>query len=193
MAKPLKSRRRIVVEWLLTIGVAIVGVLAFEAEVAKPYRIPSASMEPTLHCARPADGCRAGFNDRVLVDRLTYRFRAPRRGEVVVFEAPAQADRRCSNAGAYIKRLIGLPGEVVSERRGQVLVDGRPLREPYLDPRSRDTFTRTWPRVPPGNYFFMGDNRRDSCDSRVWGTVPRSAIVGRVVATYWPPARLRFW
>ena len=181
-----------VVDWVATIAVAVLFVLAFEAEVAKPYRIPSASMEPTLHCARPARGCAAHFSDRVLAVRLVYRFRDPKRGEIAVFDTPPAAARTCNEGhdGSFVKRVIGLPGEVVSERRGRVFVDGRPLAEPYLDPAERDTMTATWPRVPPHEYFVLGDNRRDSCDSRSWGPVPRGNFIGPVAVTYWPPTRI---
>src|SRR5436853_6868263 len=80
-----------VIDWFVTIAAAIVLVLTFEAEVAKPYRIPSSSMEPTLHCARPQPYCRARFSDRVLVNRLAYRFGEPERGQIVVFKTPRRA------------------------------------------------------------------------------------------------------
>ena len=185
---------RTIVDWFATIALAIVLVLAFEAEVAKPYRIPSSSMETTLHCARPASGCAARFSDRVLAFRLVYRFRDPRRGDIAVFDAPPRAIRTCNegHGGAFVKRIVGLPGEVVSERYGYVYVDGRRLREPYIDPSERDAETATWPRVPPHEYFMLGDNRRDSCDSRTWGPVSRSALIGPVMLTYWPPNRIGF-
>ncbi len=183
---------RSVLDWLGTIALAAIFVLAFEAEVAKPYRIPSSSMEPTLHCARPGDWCLGRFNDRVIANRLAYRFGRPERGQVVVFDAPAAASRCAAGDGgaAFVKRLIGLPGEQVSERNGVVYVDGRPLSEPYVAPRFRDRQTRTWPRIPEGRYFFLGDNRAHSCDSRTWGTVPRGSLIGHVVVTYWPPTRI---
>jgi signal peptidase I len=183
---------RTIVDWAATIAVALTVVLVLEAEVAKPYRIPSASMEPTLHCARPADGCRAQFSDRVIANRLAYRFGGPKRGQVVVFHVPARAEQACGTEGGstFVKRLIGLPGEVVSERAGRVYVDGRRLDEPYVPPGRRDDATRTWPRVPPSSYFMMGDNRNDSCDSRAWGPVPRGNLIGPVLAVYWPPDRL---
>jgi signal peptidase I len=167
-------------------------VLAFEAEVAKPYRIPSASMEPSLHCARPGAGCLAGFSDRVVAARIVYRFRAPHRGEIAVFDSPSEAATRCIGGGTFVKRVIGLPGEVVSERDGHVFIDGRPLAEPYVVPAERDSTTATWRRLGPNSYFVMGDNRRDSCDSRAWGPVPRGKFIGPVVLTYWPLTRLSF-
>lgn len=181
---------RTVVDWVVTIAAAAVFVLAFEAEVAKPYRVPSASMEPTLHCAKPVDGCEAGMNDRVIADRITYRFRAPHRGEIVVFHAPAAAKDDCGTGGTYIKRVVGLPGETIAERDGRVYVDGRPLAEPYVDALLRDHRTDSWPRVPRDAYFLLGDDRGLSCDSRRWGPVPRSRIIGRVLVRYWPPQRV---
>lgn len=177
---------RRLVDWIVTLAVAVGFVLVFEAEVAKPYRIPSGSMEPTLHCAKPGPDCEARFNDRVIANRLAYRFSAPKRGQIVVFQAPKDA---CGVGGTFVKRLIGLPGDVVSERHGDVYVNGKALNEPYVDPKLRDDQTNTWPRVPPGHYFFMGDDRANSCDSRVWGTVPRSSLVGPVLLVYWPPTR----
>jgi len=188
----LPRRWRILLDWSLTIAVAVVAVLAFEAEVAKPFRIPSASMEPTLHCARPASGCLARFSDRVIALRLVYRFRDPRRGDIAVFKTPSAAARQCGegHGGAFVKRIIGLPGDVVSERDGTLFVDGRRLAEPYVKPGFRDSDSGRWPRIAPGHYFVMGDNRRNSCDSRAWGTVPRGNLIGPVTLTYWPPTRL---
>jgi signal peptidase I len=183
-------RVRTVVEWVLTLAVAVAFILAFEAEIAQPFRVPTSSMEPTLACAKPGTGCTASFNDRVLVARIVYRFRGPERGEIAVFHAPPAAKRLCSEGGTYLKRVIGLPGDVVSERDGVVYVDGRRSKEAYVDPSRRDSLTQTWPRLGAGQYFVMGDNRIDSCDSRTWGPVPRSAFIGPVVATYWPPTRL---
>jgi signal peptidase I len=181
---------RIAIEWLATIAGVILFVLVFEAEIAKPYRIPTSSMEPTLHCARPSRGCQAHFSDRVLAAPIVYRLRSPRRGEIVVFQTPARASAECAGGGTFVKRIVGLPGEVVSERDGVVFIDGRRLDEPYLDASERDLQTQTWPRVPEADYFVMGDNRADSCDSRTWGPVPRGNLKGPIVATYWPLTRL---
>jgi signal peptidase I len=177
---------RIAIDWAVTIVGAIVVVLALKAWVVTPYRIPSASMERTLHCARPGVGCQARFSDRGLACRLCYWFSSPSRGDIVVFEAPPRA---CGVGGTFVKRLIGLPGETVSERDGYVYVNARPLRESYVEPSRRDHRTGRW-RVPKGRYFFMGDNRADSCDSRDWGAVPRMNFIGKLVLRYWPPDRI---
>jgi signal peptidase I len=91
--------------------------------------------------------------------------------------------------GTFVKRLIGLPGERVTETDGRIFVDGRALREPYIRPEFRGHENGAWPRIAAGHYFFLGDNRIDSCDSRTWGTVSRGALIGPVVLTYWPPGR----
>jgi signal peptidase I len=183
---------RTILDWAVTIAVAVALVLAFEAEVAKPFRIPTSSMEQTLHCAKPGEWCLGSADDRVIANRLAYRFGSPEPGQIVVFRAPAAAAAKCGpgEGGTFVKRLIGLPGERVSERDGQILVDGRPLSEPYVDPRLRGHETASWPRIGPGHYFFLGDDRVHSCDSREWGTVPRSSLVGPVVLTYWPLDRI---
>lgn len=180
---------RTLIDWAVTIGLAVAVVLGFEAEIAKPYRIPSASMEPTLHCAGE-NGCLAHTSDRVIANRLAYRFRSPHRGEIVVFNTPPAARRSGCGGGTFVKRLIGLPGETWSERNGAVYIDGKLLAEPYLLRRERDTETHTAVHIADGRYFMMGDNRNSSCDSRVWGTVPRSGLIGPVVLTYWPPSRI---
>jgi signal peptidase I len=153
-------------------------------------------MEPTLHCARPAPGCLARFSDRVLANRFIYHLRRPRRGEIVVFHAPRAAARAgCAERGeTFVKRLIGLPRDSVREdANGALWVDGRKLKEPYVQPRNRAADhgyrDRSW-SVPPHEYFMVGDNRGHSCDSRAWGAVPRGKLIGEVFATYWPPNRI---
>src|SRR5919204_6860672 len=122
----LTRRQRSVLDWVVTIVLAVLIVLGLKAWVVNPYRIPSASMEPTLHCSRPTDGCEAGASDRVLADRLIYHFRDPKRKEIVVFNAPKKAAQVCQ-AGVYVKRIIGLPGDHWAERDGYVYIDGRRL------------------------------------------------------------------
>lgn len=178
-------------DWAVTIGVGVAFVLVFEAEVAKPYRIPSSSMEPTLQCAKPGPWCEGTSNDRVLANRLAYDFGSPKRGQIVVFKAPPAASRCAAGDGGatFVKRLIGLPGDTVTERDGFVSVNGTPLHESYVEPSLRDHESGTW-HVPAGEYFFMGDDRIHSCDSRTWGPVPRSDLIGPVLLTYWPPDRI---
>jgi signal peptidase I len=179
---------RKVLDWVLTIGAAVAVVLIFEAEVAKPYRVPSPSMEPTLHCAKPTPYCEATFDDRVIANRLAYRFTGPKRGQIVVFDAPKKASLECGEGGVYVKRLIGLPGDSIVEREGRLTINGKPLDEPYVKSTLRDMGSGYWV-VPKGHYFFLGDDRAHSCDSRQWGSVPRSALIGPVLFTYWPPGR----
>ena len=162
-------------------------------------------MEHTLHCARPGAGCLAATSDRVLVNRLAYRFGSPQRGQIVVFKAPAKANGCAAGDGGatFVKRLIGLPGETVREdgigyiwirRPGASDLDEARGALPLLDGATRaDTtyFGRTW-HVPNGDYFMVGDNRADSCDSRRWGPVPENNLIGPVIFTYWPPGRLSY-
>jgi len=192
---------RVAIDWVVTIAGAVAIVLAIKAWIVNPYRIPSSSMEPTLHCARPAPGCEASTSDRVLANRFIYHFRDPKRGEIVVFKTPKLAKQECGSEGTFVKRLIGLPGEVWDERQGYVYIDGRKLNEPYIRPERRDNMTLglgdipprgTYARIPKGYFLMMGDNRNSSCDSRRWGLVPRKNLVGPVFATYWPPSRISF-
>jgi signal peptidase I len=179
-----------IVDWVVTIVVAVGAVLAIKAWVVNPYRIPSSSMEPTLHCAKPESGCLAGYSDRVLANRFIYHFREPHRGDIVVFNTPDAAFAACGAGGTFVKRIVGLPGETVSEQKGTVYIDGKPLDEPYVPANERDDRTEKFKTVPAGHYFMMGDNRAQSCDSRAWGTVPRSDLIGPVFAVYWPPQRI---
>jgi signal peptidase I len=181
---------RVTIDWLVTIVGAIAIVLAIKAWVVNPYRIPSSSMEPTLHCARPGSECEARFSDRVLACRFCYRFSSPKRRDIVVFHTPPLAEARCGAGGTFVKRLIGLPGELWEERGGYIYINGKPLNEPYIKAARRDSRTIAPIRIAPGHYFMMGDNRISSCDSRAWGTVPHGNLIGKVFATYWPPGRI---
>jgi signal peptidase I len=187
---------RVAVDWVLTIAGAVAVVLALKAWVVNPYRIPTASMEPSLHCARPAADCEARFSDRVLANRFIYHFKDPERGDQVVFETPPTAEVQCPPGGTFVKRIIGLPGETVQIQLENglafVYVNGQRLDEPYVERGRRDRGPAESFVVPPGHYFVMGDNRKKSCDSRVWGSVPRRNLIGPVFMTYWPPDRVSF-
>jgi signal peptidase I len=192
LAARLPQPWRGIVDWIVTIVGAVAIVLAIKAWVVNPYRIPSSSMEPALHCARPGSGCEAGISDRVLANRLVYHFREPERGDVVVFDTPPEAERACGAGGTFVKRLIVLPGESWRMEDGVVIIDGRRLVEPYLRPDRRGFDVQQPRTVPPGEYVMLGDNREHSCDSRAWGTVPRENVIGKVFAVYWPPGRISF-
>jgi signal peptidase I len=190
----LPRRWRIALEWVVTLACAVAFVLAFEAEIAQPYRVPSASMEPTLHCAKPAVDCQATFSDRIIACKICYAIESPKRGQIVAFTSPPAAKVLCGEGGTYVKRLIGLPGETVREdRASHIWIDGHELAESYVsaEVRASDLKFRgdSW-HVPSGSYFMLGDSRGDSCDSRMWGSVPRASLIGPAVVTYWPPNRL---
>ena len=182
---------RLVIDWVVTIVGAIAIVLAIKAWVVNPYRIPSSSMEPTLHCGRPAPDCQARFSDRVLANRFLYHFKEPERGDIVVFETPPQARAECGAGGTFVKRIIGLPGDLVTvSGEGLVSINGRPLDESaYIEPDRRGGQSGRW-TVNDDQYFMLGDNRRQSCDSRIWGPLNRDNLIGEVFAIYWPPQRV---
>ena len=132
------------------------------------FRIEGQSMEPNLH-----DG------EYVLIDKVSYVLHPPDRGDVIVFVKPGEKD--------YIKRVIGLPGDTVEVRGGQVIVNGVTLDEPYLNQPTN--YSMSARQVEPGHYFVLGDNRNNSSDSHsTLGTIPASSIVGRAWLVYWPPA-----
>lgn len=141
--------------------------------VVQPVKVEGTSMQPRL-----VD------QERIFVNRFIYRFSEIHRGDVVVFWYPRDT------AKSFIKRVIGLPGDLVEIRRGQVLVNGARIDEPYLRPeyRDRESFGRVI--VPPGHYFVLGDHRNSSNDSRNWGFVPRELIYGKAIFSYWPVSRI---
>jgi len=192
LAARLPQPWRGIVDWLVTIVGAVAIVLAVKAWVVNPYRIPSSSMEPALHCARPGSGCEAGISDRVLANRLLYHFRDPGRGDVVVFDTPPSAVQACGEGGTFVKRLIVLPGETWWMEDGIVYINGRRLLEPYIRSARRGHDNQPRRTVPAGEYVMLGDNREHSCDSRAWGSVSRENIIGKVFAVYWPPLRISF-
>ncbi len=146
-------------------------LIAFAVVALRPGQVSGYSMEP-----------RIDSDELVLINALAYRFSQPERGDVVAFRHVR------TGPSVYLKRVIGLPGDRVAIDRGTVLVNGAPLVEPYVqfgDARSFGAVT-----VPPNDYFVLGDNRPRSDDSRAWGFVPASDIVGRAMLGLWPPGRL---
>ena len=166
-----RSGLRNTVEWVLIIGAALTAAVIIKTYLIQAFYIPSASMEHTLN-----------IQDRVLVNKLSYRLHDIHRGDIVVFERPPNDVGQIRD---LIKRVVALPGETVEGREGIVYVDGRALEEPYLE---RGVVTGDFPlkRIPDGYIWVMGDNRGNSSDSRVFGAVAESRIIGRAFIRVWP-------
>jgi len=143
------------------------------------------------------------INDRILVDKLSYDFHGVGRADIVVFSTPA--DEHCAGppVANLVKRVIGLPGETISLSDGQVYINGKLLREPWLTtaaatetdpgPSSKPYALQHPYKIPAGNVYVMGDNRAESCDSRYWGPIRESTIVGKVDVRIWPLSRFHFF
>lgn len=159
---------------------ALVVAFVVRTYVAETFYVPSTSMWPTL---------KAG--DRIIVDKLAGTVHV---GDIVVFKRPPAEDCGGPPVPDLVKRVVGLPGQTVSARGGQVYVTGKLLAEPWLPSGRQSYTTMSKPyHVPSGDYFVMGDNRVDSCDSRIWGPVKKSWIVGKVFLIMWPPSQFRFF
>ncbi|ERN41556.1 signal peptidase I [Rubidibacter lacunae KORDI 51-2] len=163
-------------ELLRTLGIAVVLAMGIRTFIAEARWIPSESMIPTLE-----------VNDRLIVEKVGYYFHEPDRGDVVVFQ-PTDALKRNNYREAFIKRIIGLPGEEVVVRNGRVFVNGEALSEDYIE--EAPLYTYGPKSVPEGQYFVLGDNRNASYDSHAWGFVPRENIIGRAAVRFWPLGRL---
>jgi signal peptidase I len=203
-----KSPASTLVELAVIVIVALGLALGIQAFLVKPYRIPSGSMLPTVH-----------IDQRVLVDRIGMDFSTPNLGNIVVFHPPKNYNLGCADpnqgenaAGqdanaacaipwkqpsseTFIKRIVGLPGDRIQIVNGHVIRNGKRESDPYIVKCNGDAacnFPQTIV-VPKGYYYMMGDNRPDSEDSRFWGPVPRSWIIGKAFLTYWPPDRVGFF
>lgn len=166
-----------VVEGLQTLGLSIILALGIRTFVAEARYIPSGSMEPTLE-----------VNDRLVVEKVSYRFNLPERGDIVVFLPPDSLFPQGERRDAFIKRVIGLPGDEVAIADGTVFVNGEPLEEDYIKAEPEYTWG---PEVVPGeSYLVLGDNRNSSYDSHSWGFVPEENIIGKAVVRFWPPSRI---
>ena len=188
------------IEFFLIIAVALGLALGIQAFLVKPFRIPSASMEPTLDVGQ-----------RVLVSRVNYHFSEADRGDVVVFKPPKGADDNvcanqrepndghpCSRATGgrskqnFIKRIVAVGGDRLKVLEGRVYIDGKLQKEPFIAEDAACPICNL-PReitIPPDHFFMMGDNRGESADSREWGPVPEDNLIGQAFFTYWPPKRI---
>jgi signal peptidase I len=175
---------------VLAIAVVTLIVLA-ETGTLRGYVIRSSAMEPSLHCGRPGPGCEGEEDDRVVVVTRLVSFD---RGDIVVFPPPPGAEAKCGVGATYVKRIIALSGETVETRlragASYVYVDGKQLDEPYVEDARRDSEPVQRAKVPEGHVFVLGDDRAAACDSRHFGTVPEDALIGEVLATWWPLDRM---
>ncbi len=170
-----------VTHWLLqglrevaeTVVPAVVIALLINLFLAQATQVLGQSMEPNLHSSQ-----------RVVIEKVTYRFlHGPRRGDIVVVDSPKQDDM-------LIKRVVGLPGETIEVRNGQVYIDGELLDEPWTDKRGGSHYGPK--TIPPLHVFVLGDNRGASNDSRNFGPVKIDHIVGHAWLSYWPPEHIGF-
>ena len=195
-----KSTRSSLIELVTIVAVALGLALGIQAFLVKPFRIPSESMVPTLE-----------IGQRVLVDRVSFRFSDPDRGDIVVFKPRAGADTNscgvqhpgdtpCQEPTPersdtnFIKRVVGLPGDRLKVIDGNVFINGRRQDEPFARPDSECGICNLPGEItiPEDHYFMMGDNRGASADSREWGPVPKKWMIGKAFMTYWPPNRIGF-
>ncbi len=176
-----KHTRRLLVEWGSIVLVALAVSFFMRTYVIQTFFIPSGSMEPTLM-----------IGDRIIVSKLSVQFGTIHRGDILVFKAPQGVAAACSDPVAdLVKRVIGLPGDHLTSRGNTIYVNGAPLVEnwTHYEPLGSPIGQVT---VPANSYFMMGDNHPQSCDSRVWGVVPRSDIVGKAFLRIWPLSRIGF-
>ena len=170
-------------EWGEPFLIAAVIAIFIRTFLFGPYKIPTGSMRTTL-----LEG------DRIFVDKITYRFRSPKRGEIIVFKYPLEPKKD------FVKRLIALEGEEIEIRDGAILINGKRLEEPteiashYYYNRSDWAYAKENQKilVPPGSFFVLGDNSAQSSDSRNWGFVPKEYLIGRAFLIWWPLDRFGF-
>ncbi len=161
--------------WLRDLILAVLLAFIVVVFLYQPVQVEGTSMMPRLE-----------NQERIFINKFVYRFRPIERGDVVVFRYPLDPSR------SYIKRIIGLPGDDISIHDGQVMVNGKPLAEPYVPPSYVDEQNYAKVHVEPDHYFVMGDHRTSSNDSREWGTVDRAFIYGKAVVVYWPLSEMKW-
>jgi signal peptidase I len=179
--------RRALTETAVTILVAVLLAGLVRTFAFQTFWIPSSSMVPTL-----------GVYDRILVQKAFFSSRDVREGDIVVFSQPPLDHCGGPQAGDLVKRVIALPGQTIYSSGNSIYVNGRLLAEPYLPhddplgPQIPDASSRHPYRLPPGEFYVMGDNRAISCDSRYWGPINGSSIIGKVVLVWWHNSRPDF-
>ncbi|HET6456045.1 MAG TPA: signal peptidase I [Armatimonadota bacterium] len=176
--KPYKSRQaKSALETVDSALIAVVLVfLVIRPFLVQTFFIPSGSMLPTLE-----------LGDRLLVSKIDYRFGHPKRGDIIVFKAPPEASPKPAD---FIKRLVGLPGDVLEVKDGALYRNGKRLNEPYLNDEEIDTYIMDPIKVPKGTYYVMGDNRNYSHDSHAWGALDQNRVIGKAMFRFWPPMRI---
>jgi signal peptidase I len=179
-----RRTRRTIIEWAILIGSALLIAILIKTFLFQAFYIPSESMKPTLN-----------VGDRVLVNKVSYRLHDVNRGDIVVFETPPKAKDANGEIKDLVKRVVALPGETFSTRDGTVYINGRPLKEPYLQEGVKTCAPNTAAttcgdisdqRIPANDVLVLGDNRAASKDSRFFGPIKESSIVGRVFVRIWP-------
>lgn len=174
--KETRSRKKSFIEWVIVLIAAVLVSLTVRTYVFQTFLIPSPSMEPTLY-----------NGNRILVNKLSVDFGTINVGDIVVFKAPPKVAKVCSDAVAdLVKRVIGVPGDVLTSKGNTIYIDGKKLDQNWSVFPALGVKPITRIKVPKGQYFMMGDNHANSCDSRFWGTVPRSDIIGKVFVKIWP-------
>jgi len=183
------SAGRWLIEWAIILVLVVGFTFVLRTFVIQTFSIPSGSMLPTLH-----------VGDRIIVNKLSYDFHGVHRGDIVVFKRPPLESQNYSD---LVKRVVGLPGETISSVNGTIYINGKPLvvswlpsgPQSFTGPLASDAhqqFNMPGPvKIPAGDYYVMGDNRTDSEDSRFFGPIPESLIVGRAVAVVWPVNRIK--
>lgn len=157
------------------VAIAIAIAVVVRCFIAEPRFIPSNSMDPTLH-----------IGDRLLIEKVSYRFHPPHYGDIVVFEPPPQLQAiGYRPEQAFIKRVMGLPGDILAVHQGQLYRNDRPLAEPYI--LASPAYEMAPVTVPNDALFVMGDNRNDSNDSHIWGFLPMENVIGHATLRFWPP------